>query len=70
LADDSEGRNVDARRADTLYRAGEDEDGEGGTDTADETAELEDADREEVDGFGVYNGEQLTECEDEAGLGN
>ena len=68
MTDDSEDRNEDARGADTLYRAAKDEDVDGGTDTADETAEFKGADCEEVEIFCFCDGEELTECKHEAGL--
>jgi hypothetical protein len=70
LADDSEDRDEDARGADTLYGAGKDEDVDVGTDTADETAELEDADREQVEVFRFCDGEELAKREHEPGLGD
>jgi len=70
LADDSEDRDEDARGTDTLYRATEDEDVDAGTDTADETAELEDADRDQVEVFSFCNGEELAKGEHEACLGD
>ena len=70
LADDSKDRDEDARGADTLYRPAKDEDVDVGANTADKTAELKGANREEVEAFGFRNGEELTECKHEPSLGD
>ena len=70
LADDGEDRDEDAGCADALNGAGKDEDVDGGTEGADETAEFEDCDCEEVEIFCFCDGEELAECEHEAGLGD
>ena len=68
LADDSENRDEDARGTDTLYGTAKDEDIDIGTDTTNETAELEDANCDEVEVFSFCDGEELAKGEHEACL--
>jgi len=68
LADDSENRDEDARSTDTLYGTAKDQDIDTGTDSTNETAELKDADGDEVKIFGFCDGEELAKGEHEAGL--
>jgi hypothetical protein len=68
LADDSENGDEDARGADTLNGTAKDEDIDIRTDTTYETAEFKDSDCDEIEVFGICDGEELTKGEHQAGL--
>ena len=65
LTDDSENGDEDARGADTLNGTTKDEDIDGGADTTNETAELEEEDCDEVEVFSFRDSEELTKGEHE-----